>query len=279
MTSFDHQSQSCAKTNPTPPRSYERNFSMIFENFGHPWTTIVCCCRHWAGVCSRLPLSIGATSRAYPSALCFVLHQRTYRYMLRQHKSICSPEASNYFFQTMEENHDHNNTAISNVATMAVQEQQQLHISRSTTTTTKTSTNTTGLVGTSANLINTIVGAGIIGIPFAVEQSGLVVGLLLLLLVSWMTAKSLRMIVELARNHPQLAGKGISTFEDLMKIPFGETGKTFMLISMFVFAYGAMVAYLIIIKDSVPTIIGYGDTIGQRNLVMLLTSLVFIVSG
>jgi Transmembrane amino acid transporter protein len=206
--------------------------------------------------------------------------------MLRQQKNTCcsSPESSN-FFQTMEENHDRNNNtagtlqrSISNVDTMAVQQQQLLHNSTSTSCTTTTNT-TTGLIGTSANLVNTIVGAGIIGIPFAVEQSGLVVGLFLLLLVSWMTAKSLRMIVELARNHPQLAGKGISTFEDLMKIPFGETGKTFMLVSMFVFAYGAMVAYLIIIKDSVPTIIGYGDSVGQRNLVMLLTSLVFIVSG
>jgi Transmembrane amino acid transporter protein len=207
--------------------------------------------------------------------------------MLRQQKNTCcSPESSN-FFQTMEENHDRNNNtagtlqrSISNVDTMAVQQQQLLHNSTSTScTTTTTTANTTGLVGTSANLVNTIVGAGIIGIPFAVEQSGLVVGLFLLLLVSWMTAKSLRMIVELARNHPILAGKGISTFEDLMKIPFGEAGKTFMLVSMFVFAYGAMVAYLIIIKDSVPTMIGYGDTVGQRNLVMLLTSLVFIVSG
>jgi Transmembrane amino acid transporter protein len=200
--------------------------------------------------------------------------------MLRQQKNTgCSPESSN-FFQTMEENHDRNNNtagtlqrSISNVDAMAVQQQQLLH-NTSTGTTTTTTTNTTGLIGTSANLVNTIVGAGIIGIPFAVEQSGLVVGLFLLLLVSWMTAKSLRMIVELARNHPQLAGKGISTFEDLMKIPFGEAGKTFMLVSMFVFAYGAMVAYLIIIKDSVPTIIA----VGQRNLVMLLTSLVFIVS-
>lgn len=135
----------------------------------------------------------------------------------------------------------------------------------------------TGVFGASSNLVNAIVGAGIIGIPFAVEQSGLVVGVGLLILVSWMTSKSLRMIVELASYHPKLAGKGVLTFEDLIKIPFGEFGKNALLVSMFLFAYGAMVAYLIIIKDSIPTIIGWGDTVLQRNTVMIITSGVFIV--
>jgi amino acid permease len=138
-------------------------------------------------------------------------------------------------------------------------------------------TATTGLCGTSANLVNTIVGAGIVGIPFAIEQSGLIVGVLLLLLVSWMTAQSLRLLVELAGHHPVLAGKNITTFETLMQVPFGNAGRNFMLVSMFVFAYGAMVAYLIVIKDTVPTIISFGDTDWQRNLVMLVTSLVLMV--
>jgi hypothetical protein len=138
-------------------------------------------------------------------------------------------------------------------------------------------TTTTGLCGTSANLVNTIVGAGIVGIPFAIEQSGLIVGVLLLLLVSWMTAQSLRLLVELAGHHPVLAGKNISTFETLMQVPFGTAGRNFMLISMFVFAYGAMVAYLIVIKDTVPTILSYDHTDWQRNLVMLVTSLVLMV--
>ena len=39
------------------------------------------------------------------------------------------------------------------------------------------------------NLINSIVGAGIIGIPYAFSQSGLVTGLFLLVLVSYLTGK------------------------------------------------------------------------------------------
>lgn len=44
-----------------------------------------------------------------------------------------------------------------------------------------------GIFGTSSNLVNSIVGAGIIGIPYAFKQSGLVAGVLLLALVAYMT--------------------------------------------------------------------------------------------
>jgi hypothetical protein len=35
--------------------------------------------------------------------------------------------------------------------------------------------------------------------------------------------------------------------------PFGKFGSGFVLFNMFIMAYGAMVAYLLIIKDTVPT--------------------------
>lgn len=44
--------------------------------------------------------------------------------------------------------------------------------------------------GACSNLVNSIVGAGIIGIPFALKESGLVAGIFLLLLVSYFTGES-----------------------------------------------------------------------------------------
>ena len=44
-----------------------------------------------------------------------------------------------------------------------------------------------GIFGTSSNLINTIVGAGIVGIPFALKESGFIAGVLLLIFVGIMT--------------------------------------------------------------------------------------------
>jgi len=46
-----------------------------------------------------------------------------------------------------------------------------------------------GIFGTSSNLVNSIVGAGIIGIPYAFRESGLLVGVFLLILVSYLTGK------------------------------------------------------------------------------------------
>ncbi len=47
-----------------------------------------------------------------------------------------------------------------------------------------------GIAGACSNLVNSIVGAGIIGIPFALKESGLVAGVVLLLLVSYFTGES-----------------------------------------------------------------------------------------
>jgi hypothetical protein len=69
-----------------------------------------------------------------------------------------------------------------------------------------------GLLSTSSNLVNSIVGAGIIGIPYAMRQSGIVAGLLLIVLVAYLTDKSLRIIIELACFHPKLKHLGVLTY-------------------------------------------------------------------
>ena len=51
-----------------------------------------------------------------------------------------------------------------------------------------------------ANFLNSIVGAGIIGIPFALKECGLVAGLLLLTCVGYLTSQSVQMIVEMGRD-------------------------------------------------------------------------------
>ncbi|KAL3909638.1 MAG: hypothetical protein SGILL_008009, partial [Bacillariaceae sp.] len=138
------------------------------------------------------------------------------------------------------------------------------------------------IAGACSNLVNSIVGAGIIGIPFALKESGLVAGVILLILVSYFTDKTLRMLVELAFFSPRLKGYGVMTFEDLLALPFGRIGSIFVLVSMFITAYGAMVAYLLIIKDTLPVIFGLEETPGsggfvERELLMLGTSLAVVV--
>jgi sodium-coupled neutral amino acid transporter 11 len=61
-------------------------------------------------------------------------------------------------------------------------------------------------------LVNSIVGAGIIGIPYSLRQSGFVMGLVLLVLVAYLTDKSLRIIIEVACFHPKLKHLGVLTY-------------------------------------------------------------------
>ena len=86
------------------------------------------------------------------------------------------------------------------------------------------------------------------------SRAGLVVGILMFILVAYLTDKSLRMIIELARFHPKLRHFGVLTFEDLARIPFGRFGAGWILAVMFIVAYGAMVAYLLIIKHNLPAV-------------------------
>jgi sodium-coupled neutral amino acid transporter 11 len=66
-----------------------------------------------------------------------------------------------------------------------------------------------------------------------------------------------------------------------MSIPFGSNGSYFVLINMFILAYGAMIAYLLIIKDTVPVILDMVDTgdgnFWEREVIMIVTSLVIVV--
>jgi sodium-coupled neutral amino acid transporter 11 len=138
-------------------------------------------------------------------------------------------------------------------------------------------TKKSGIFGACSNLVNYIVGAGIIGMPYAMKCSGLITGIFLLALVGWMTDKSLRMLVDLANFHPKLRKLNVHSYEDLMSFPFGKIGSNFILANMFVIAFGALVAYLLIIKDTLPPILGLDNGAWQREMVLVVASLVVIV--
>ena len=129
-----------------------------------------------------------------------------------------------------------------------------------------------GLFGASSNLVNAIVGAGIIGIPYALKQSGIIAGVILLILVIILTEKSLRLIVGLASFHPTLRRYHVRTFEDLASYPFDRIGRIFILTNMFILAYGAMLAYLLIIKDTVPTILRFSVSHLNTNATLSTTT-------
>jgi sodium-coupled neutral amino acid transporter 11 len=82
-------------------------------------------------------------------------------------------------------------------------------------------------------------------------------------------------MIDLATFHPKLRNYHVTTFEKLASFPFGGLGKSMVLLSMFIMGYGAMVAYLMIIKDTVPTILGFEHGVNagvEREIVLVITS-------
>ena len=127
------------------------------------------------------------------------------------------------------------------------------------------------VLGTSGNLINAIVGAGIVGIPFAIRESGLVAGLFLVVLCAFLTEKSLRLLIETAKHID------VPSYEVLAEASFGTIGFYFISLNMLVMSYGAMISYLMIIKDTLPILMGVSPQNVLVKQSILAVSSFFIV--
>ena len=127
-----------------------------------------------------------------------------------------------------------------------------------------------GKIGACFNFVNSIVGAGIIGLPFAIKESGFAAGVFLLLFVGWLTYKSVKIIVS--------CGVKVNrrSYEGLCEFCFGKCGFIVVSFFMFIFAFGAMCAYLVIIGDTVPLFLSALGINSERNVVIGLFA-VFII--
>jgi len=126
--------------------------------------------------------------------------------------------------------------------------------------------------GAAFNLINGIVGAGIVGIPYAINQCSLTLGVFMVIFFAVLTIKSLRLLIETAKH------VDVSTYERLAEASFGRFGFNFITFSMFVMSYGAMVGYMIIIKTNLSYLLGVeADNVEMSRAVLTVSSLAIIL--
>jgi amino acid permease len=74
--------------------------------------------------------------------------------------------------------------------------------------------------------------------PFALKEAGFYGGMMLIVMVALCSDYSVRMLVTLGRK------AGRKYYEDLVSSQFGHKGFVFVVAAMGIFAYGAMVAYM-----------------------------------
>ncbi|KAG0198276.1 hypothetical protein BGX28_008277 [Mortierella sp. GBA30] len=99
------------------------------------------------------------------------------------------------------------------------------------------------------NMANSIIGAGIIGLPFAFQEAGLGMGIILLCVLTWIVDWTVGLLVHSAK----LSGR--TTYQDLLMFCFGKLGLIMISLFQFIFAFGAMCAYTVIVGDTLPHVL------------------------
>ncbi len=106
-----------------------------------------------------------------------------------------------------------------------------------------------GLSSAFMNMANSIIGAGIIGQPYAMRQAGLVAGVVLLVVLTVAVDWTIRLIVVNSKL------SGASSFQGTVEHCFGRPGLIAISLAQWVFAFGGMVAFGVIVGDSIPHVL------------------------
>eukprot|EP00038_Savillea_parva_P003462 m.125993 g.125993 ORF g.125993 m.125993 type:complete len:445 (+) comp11180_c0_seq2:3434-4768(+) len=124
---------------------------------------------------------------------------------------------------------------------------------------------TSSLPEASFNMINSIVGAGMIGIPFALSLAGFVVGIILLVVMGFFTDYSIRLLVRLGEQ------TDCKSYPALVLHYGGFKAYYTLLFAQFLFPFLGMCAYSIIVGEVYPAVFTsfFGKTVlSQREPVI-----------
>lgn len=99
------------------------------------------------------------------------------------------------------------------------------------------------------NMANSIIGAGIIGQPYAFRQAGMLMGVILLVGLTCTVDWTIRLIVVNSKL------SGADSFQSTVEFCFGRTGLIAISIAQWAFAFGGMIAFCIIVGDTIPPVL------------------------
>lgn len=103
-----------------------------------------------------------------------------------------------------------------------------------------------GLRAAFMNMANSIIGAGIIGQPYAFKNAGLLAGVFLLISLTVVVDWTICLIVINSKL------SGANSFQGTVERCFGKPGLIAVSVAQWAFAFGGMVAFGVIVGDSIP---------------------------
>ncbi|XP_053147324.1 putative sodium-coupled neutral amino acid transporter 11 isoform X1 [Hemicordylus capensis] len=112
------------------------------------------------------------------------------------------------------------------------------------------------------NIINSIIGSGIIGLPYALRQAGFPLGILLLLFVGYITDYSIILLIK----GGNLAGT--NSYQALVNKTYGYIGYLILSVLQFLYPFIAMISYNIITGDTLTKVFQRIPGVDQDNLLI-----------
>ncbi|KAK5861222.1 hypothetical protein PBY51_022636 [Eleginops maclovinus] len=131
------------------------------------------------------------------------------------------------------------------------------------------------MISASFNFINSIIGSGIIGLPYALNQAGLPLGLLLLVVVAFITDYSIILLIKGGNL------SGTNSYQSLVQSTFGFPGFVILSGLQFLYPFIAMVSYNITTGDTLTKVfqripgVGPDHILAERHFAILLSTIAF----
>ncbi|XP_047628719.1 putative sodium-coupled neutral amino acid transporter 11 isoform X3 [Phacochoerus africanus] len=112
------------------------------------------------------------------------------------------------------------------------------------------------------NVVNSIIGSGIIGLPYSMKQAGFPLGILLLFWVSYVTDFSLVLLIKGG------ALSGTDTYQSLVNKTFGFPGYLLLSVLQFSYPFIAMISYNIVTGDTLSKVFQRIPGVDPENLLI-----------
>ena len=124
--------------------------------------------------------------------------------------------------------------------------------------------------GVSINMLNSVLGAGVIGVAFAFRLVGYPLGIILTLLLAFLAGWTMKLLVR--------CGEMTNRFRYplLMDYVLGYKGFILSTVLQFAMAYGGLCAFYVIVGDNVPKLLSKAGLDVPRNIVLLLVYPIFL---
>lgn len=117
------------------------------------------------------------------------------------------------------------------------------------------------------NMANSIIGAGIIGQPYAFKNAGLITGAALLIGLTITVDWTIRLIVINSKL------SGTDSFQATVQHCFGRSGLVAISLAQWLFAFGGMVAFCVIVGDTIPRVLDtLFPSLSDMSFLWLLTN-------